>query len=288
VSLTPAPIEEPVVHVVMPALDEEAAIGAVIAEIPRRHVAGIYVGDNGSRDRTAEIARASGATVVEAARRGYGSACLAALAALPPAEDRTKEIIVFLDADHSDHPEDLPSLLAPILSGRALVVIGSRVNPRCEKGALLPQARFGNWLATRLLRLLYGVRYTDLGPFRAIRRDAFDLLGMRDPDFGWTVELQARAARLGLPSTEVPVGYRRRVGRSKITGTIRGTVRAGVKIIGVILTERLRRDRPALGPEDPRTGDEAQEPLALGVSPGEDRGEPRSCEAGARSEGGSG
>ena len=245
-SLEPAPITDPTIFVVLPALNEEESIGLVLADLPRTHVAEIVVGDNGSTDRTAEIARSHGATVVPAARRGYGSACLAALAALPPPSDSggdatCSEIIVFLDADYSDHPGDLPDLLAPIIAGEAVLVIGTRMNPRCEPGALLPQARFGNWLATALIERIYGVTYTDLGPFRAIRRDAFDALEMADPDFGWTVEMQVKGAEIGLISTEVPVGYRKRVGRSKITGTLRGTFLAGKKILGVILGRSLRR-----------------------------------------------
>lgn len=218
------------IDVVIPAFNEEASLPLVLAEIPSPPVHRVVVGDNNSRDRTAEVARAAGAVVVPAPRQGYGSACLAALAWLrahqPP------EIVVFLDADHADHPEELPALIAPILAGRADLVIGSRVLGRRERGALLPQARAGNWLATRLLRLLYGVRCTDLGPFRAIRWSSLERLGMRDPDFGWTAEMQVKAARLGLRAAEVPVSYRRRAGGSKITGTVRGTVLAGWKILG--------------------------------------------------------
>jgi hypothetical protein len=146
---------------------------------------------------------------------------------------------VFLDADHSDDPADLPRVLAPILEGRADLVIGSRVLGEREKGALLPQAIFGNWLATRLIDWFWGVRFTDLGPFRAIRADALRRLDMQDRDFGWTVEMQIKAARRGLRCAEVPVRYRRRIGRSKITGTISGTFRAAHKILFTIFREAL-------------------------------------------------
>ncbi len=188
--------------------------------------------DNGSTDATARVAREGGAEVVAAARRGYGSACLAGLAHLrrtgPP------DVVVFVDADYSDHPEELPAVVAPILAGTADLVIGSRVLGRRERGALLPQARAGNLVACLLIRIFYGHRFTDLGPFRAIRWDALERIGMADPDFGWTAEMQVKAVRLGLRCAEVPVSYRRRVGVSKITGTITGTVRAGYKILWTV------------------------------------------------------
>jgi hypothetical protein len=168
--------------------------------------------------------------LVREPRRGYGSACLAGLAALalsPP------EVVVFLDGDYSDHPEELPGLLEPIQKGYDLV-IGSRTLGRAEQGALLPQARFGNRLACALIRLLYGFRYTDLGPFRAIRWEALQRIAMEDTGFGWTCEMQVKALRRGLRVTEVPVSYRRRVGVSKITGTVSGTLRAGWKILWTI------------------------------------------------------
>jgi glycosyltransferase involved in cell wall biosynthesis len=171
--------------------------------------------------------------VVPAARRGYGSACLAGLDHLrrndPP------DVVVFVDADFSDSPEELPRLVAPILAGEADLVIGSRVLGRRERGALLPQARAGNLVACLLIRLLYRHRYTDLGPFRAARWDALERLGMSDPNFGWTAEMQVKALRHGLRVTEVPVSYRKRVGVSKITGTVTGTVRAGYKILWTVL-----------------------------------------------------
>ncbi|HUO86674.1 MAG TPA: glycosyltransferase family 2 protein, partial [Thermoanaerobaculia bacterium] len=189
--------------------------------------------DNGSSDGTARVARAAGAVVVAAPRRGYGSACLAGLEWLrahdPP------DVVCFLDADHSDHADELPWVIGPILAGDADLVIGSRVLGRREPGALLPQARAGNLVACLLIRLLYRHRYTDLGPFRAIRWTALERLAMADPDFGWTAEMQVKALRHGLRVREVPVSYRRRTGVSKITGTVSGTLRAGHKILWTVL-----------------------------------------------------
>jgi len=232
-----------IVDAVIPALDEAAAIGLVLDSIPRPPVRRVVVCDNGSRDATARVASAHGAEVVHEPRRGYGAACLRALDALagdPP------DVVLFLDADRSDDPGEAGEILRPIFAGRADLVIGSRTLGASERGALTPQARFGNWLATRLLRALYGVRYTDLGPFRAIRYRSLIALGMRDRDFGWTVEMQVKAARAGLRSEEVPVRYRRRVGRSKISGTVSGTVRAGIKILGTIAVDYLRLGPPRL------------------------------------------
>ena len=189
--------------------------------------------DNGSTDGTARVAQQGGAEVIPAPRRGYGSACLAGLDHLrrtgPP------DIVVFLDADWSDHAEELPGVIAPILAGEADLVIGSRILGRREPGALLPQARAGNLVACAMIRLLYGHRFTDLGPFRAIRWVALERLEMFDPNFGWTAEMQVKALRHGLRCAEVPVSYRRRVGVSKITGTVSGTIRAGYKILWTVL-----------------------------------------------------
>jgi glycosyltransferase involved in cell wall biosynthesis len=221
----------------IPALDEEISVGLVVSDLRRAGLAEIVVVDNGSRDATARVAREAGATVVPEGRRGYGSACLAGLASLrqdPP------EIVVFVDADRSDDLTDLEALLRPLCEGRADLVIGSRALGRADPGAMTLPQRFGNWLATRLIRLGTGHRFTDLGPFRAIRWAALERLEMTDRGYGWTVEMQVKAARRGVVWTEVPVRYRRRVGRSKISGTVRGVVGAGSKILYTVAREVLR------------------------------------------------
>lgn len=225
----PAPTTTTTVDVVIPAYNEEQSLPLVLADIPRPPVRRVVVANNRSTDATAQVAAAGGAEVVAAPIAGYGSACLAGLAHLrttgPP------DIVVFLDGDYSDHPEELPQVIEPIVAGRADAVIGSRTLGQRERGALLPQARMGNLVACTLIRLLYGHRYTDLGPFRAMRWSAFERLGMRDPNFGWTAELQVKALRLNMTVVEVPVSYRKRVGVSKITGTVKGTFLAGYKIL---------------------------------------------------------
>ena len=237
-----APSSAPAVDVVIPALDEERSLPLVLAALPRPPVRRVVVADNGSTDGTARVAALGGAEVVAAARRGYGSACLAGLAHLRRADPPgPPDVVVFVDADYSDHPDELPRLLAPIVAGQADLVIGSRILGRREPGALLPQARAGNLVACALIRLLYGHRYTDLGPFRAVRWAALERLGMRDPDFGWTAEMQVKALRRGLRVTEVAVSYRRRVGVSKITGTVAGTLRAGYKILWTVLRHAAAR-----------------------------------------------
>ena len=224
------------VDAIIPALDEEDSLGKVLELLPSPLVRRVIVADNGSTDSTALIAREHGATVVSEPRRGYGAACLKAIEALasdPP------DVVLFLDADLSDDPTEAALVLGPILEGRADLVVGSRVLGEREPGALTPHARLGNWLATRLLAALYGVRYTDLGPFRAIRYDGLLALGMKDRDFGWTVEMQVKAARHGLRHAEVPVRYRRRMGRSKVSGTLSGSVRAGAKILITVFAHLL-------------------------------------------------
>jgi len=234
----------PRISVIIPVFNEQEAIQNVLGDLPWDELHEVVVVDNGSTDRTARLADSCGARVIREDRRGYGQACLAGIATA----DRP-DIVVFLDGDYSDHPEELPSLVAPILAGRADLVIGSRVLGNCEPGALLPQARFGNWLATRLIALLYGQPFTDLGPFRAIRAPSLAALAMRDRTFGWTVEMQVKAAIAGLRAVEVPVSYRKRIGVSKITGTVGGTLKAGWKILFTIARYAIRR--PAVLPTQP-------------------------------------
>ncbi|MEM6397729.1 MAG: glycosyltransferase family 2 protein [Bacteroidota bacterium] len=225
----------PRIDVIIPAYNEEGAIGLVVDELPKDWVREIVVCNNNSSDNTAEVARNSGATVVDQPKAGYGSACLAGMAYI---EDKKVEdqpdIVVFIDGDHSDYPEQLPELVRPIIEENYDMVIGSRALGELEQGAMQPQQIFGNWLATNLIKLFYRYEFTDLGPFRAIKWPQLMALGMRDPDFGWTVEMQVRAAKQKLTCTEVPVRYRRRIGKSKVSGTIRGTILAGHKILWTI------------------------------------------------------
>ncbi|MFW5967134.1 MAG: glycosyltransferase family 2 protein [Persicimonas sp.] len=224
--------------VIIPALNEEKSIGLVLRDLPDEWVRRVVVVDNGSTDRTATVAREHGATVVAELQRGYGAACLAGLRYL---EDDPPDVVVFLDADYSDHPEELSRVVEPIVADGVDLVIGSRTLGRREEGALLPQAVFGNKLACGLIAALFGYRFTDLGPFRAVRWRALERLQMRDEDFGWTVEMQVKAAKRGLDAVEVPVSYRKRVGVSKITGTLSGTLRAGHKILYTIFREFVGR-----------------------------------------------
>lgn len=227
------------IYVIIPALNEEKAIAKVITDIPEA-VTEVVVIDNGSTDLTSEAAREAGATVLKESRAGYGYACLKGIAYL---KDKQKDgdIVVFLDGDYSDYPEELMSLVAPIEKGNYELVIGTRNNPLLQKGALTPQQRFGNALATRLMTLFYGGKYTDLGPFRAITFDALDRLKMQDKTYGWTIEMQLKALRYKLKYTEVPVNYRPRIGESKVSGTIKGTIMAGYKILGWIFIHAFKK-----------------------------------------------
>ena len=223
---------QPRIAVIIPALNEEATLPSVLADISREVVEEVVVVDNGSSDRTAAVARMNDATVLHEPRRGYGAACLAGIAYL---EQKAPDIVVFLDGDYSDCPEELPMVVRPIVSGAYDLVIGSRTKGLAAPGALLPQAQFGNALATLLIRLLYGFSYSDLGPFRAIRFSSLLALGMVDQNYGWTVEMQIKAVRKGLRITEVPVRYRKRSGgASKVTGTVKGTFLAGYKILWTV------------------------------------------------------
>ncbi len=219
----------------MPALNEEASIGLVLDDLPS-FIDEIIVGDNGSTDRTSEIATSKGATVVTENNRGYGAACLKAISDVNPDTD----ILLFIDADYSDFPEESENILLPIVDQNTDLVIGSRMLSKESRAALTPVAIFGNWLSTRLIRLFWNKSFTDLGPFRAIKYDCYKMLEMSDQNFGWTVEMQIKAARLNLATTEVAVSYRPRIGKSKISGTIIGSFKAGSKIIYIILRELFR------------------------------------------------
>jgi glycosyltransferase involved in cell wall biosynthesis len=222
---------------IIPALNEEAALAPMLdglraaLDAAACADADIVVVDNGSHDGTADVARKHGARVVSEPRRGYGQACLAGIAALSAGT----EVVAFLDADGSDDPKDLVRLLTPVREGKADMALGSRTLAARAAGAFTPQQAFGNWLATGLMRVFFGARYTDLGPFRLIRREALERLKMKDTNFGWTIEMQIKAHRSGLRVMEIPVSYRKRIaGESKISGSLLGTVRAGWKILWTI------------------------------------------------------
>ncbi len=221
--------------VIIPAFNEADSIMRVINDIPNELVSEVVVVNNGSKDGTEEIARDAGATVLSEDRKGYGFACRRGIDyANSKPEFEKPNIIVFLDGDYSDFPQEMKYLLKPILESDYDLVIGSRRLGRRERGSMLPQAVFGNALATKLIKWFYGASFTDLGPFRAIKFDKLVELDMEDKTFGWTVEMQVKAVKMGLRYCEVPVSYRKRVGISKVTGTFSGTVKAGYKILGTI------------------------------------------------------
>jgi glycosyltransferase involved in cell wall biosynthesis len=235
------------VYVVIPALDEEASLPHVLSDLRAlgRDLAEIIVVDNGSRDRTPEVAQAGGATVLHESQRGYGAACQLALQRVAKSQAVRKEedaIVVFLDADYSDYPEDLESLVEPIQDSSADFVLGSRLLYSGSRAAVPLPSRVGNFIASTILYWLYGVRFTDLGPFRAIRLSALDAIEMQDRDWGWTIEMQLRACQLELGIREVPVRYRPRyAGTSKISGSLKGAVLAGTKILWVLARHSLTR-----------------------------------------------
>ena len=228
-------MDHPNIYVIIPAYNEEESISKVVRDIPKGLVKEVVVCNNASTDRTAENAAAEGAVVVNQPLKGYGNACLKGLEYIATKTGSERpEIVVFLDGDYSDYPEQMPEVLAPILDNQADMVIGSRATGTREKGSMMPQQIFGNWLATTLIKMLYRVEFTDLGPFRAIRYDSLLEIDMQDKTFGWTVEMQVKAAKLKLRCAEVPVRYRQRIGVSKVTGTVKGSIMAGYKILWTI------------------------------------------------------
>lgn len=226
---------KPVIDVIIPAYNEEQSIGSVIRDIPSDLVREILVCNNASTDNTAAVALENGAIVLDQPQKGYGSACLKGIEYLKSkSPEKQPDIVVFLDGDYSDHPEEMTKVVQPIIEQGMDMVIGSRASGEMENGAMMPQQIFGNWLATNLIRLFYKYDFTDLGPFRAIRYDKLIEIDMKDPDFGWTVEMQVKAAKYKLKCTEVAVTYRKRIGVSKVSGTLKGTILAGHKILWTI------------------------------------------------------
>ncbi len=223
----------PIIDVIIPAFNEENAVGNVVNEIPTHLVREVIVINNNSTDNTAIKAQEAGAIVLEEKNMGYGNACLKGMARIAKKEIKP-DIIVFLDADYSDYPEEMINLIEPIVEKNLDMVIGSRALGNLEKGSMTPQQVFGNWLATFLMKLFYGVSYTDLGPFRAIKYESLIAINMKDKTYGWTVEMQIKAAKLKMKTCEVPVNYRNRIGFSKVSGTVKGTIGAGYKIITTI------------------------------------------------------
>lgn len=223
---------------IIPAYNEEASIGKVITEVPQV-VSEIIVANNNSTDSTPEVAAAAGATVVNEPRKGYGYACMAALNYIAN-KSKKPDIVVFMDGDYSDYPEELTKIVRPIIEEDMDMVIGARTKTGRESGSMTPQQLFGNWLATSLMRLFFNAKFTDLGPFRAIRYDKLVSLQMRDKTYGWTVEMQLKALKRKFKYTEVPVRYKARIGVSKVSGTVKGTIFAGIKILNWIFKYTLK------------------------------------------------
>lgn len=226
------------IAVIIPAFNEERSIGKVIRAIPEHLADEVIVVDNGSTDKTAPIAEEAGATVLYEEKKGYGYACLKGIEYLATKKGKP-DIVVFMDGDYSDFPEEMHHIIYPLIHQQMDMVIGSRTKGNLQPGALLPQQRFGNWLATSLIFLFYRLRYSDLGPFRAIRFDKLIDLEMQDKTYGWTVEMQVKAAQKKYAVCEVPVSYRKRIGQSKVSGTVKGTIMAGYKILLTIFMLRL-------------------------------------------------
>jgi len=225
------------ISVIIPAYNEEGSIGKVVDDIPKNLVREILVCNNNSKDRTVEVARVAGAIVLTENRRGYGYACLCGMDYLEKL-DKKPDIVVFLDGDYSDYPKEIALVIAPIIEQDMDMVIGSRALGKRESGSMTIPQVFGNWLATTLIRWFYGVKFTDLGPFRAIKYKKLIALGMCDKTYGWTVEMQVKAAKQKLKCAEVAVNYRKRIGYSKVSGTLKGTIMAGYKIITTIFKYR--------------------------------------------------
>lgn len=229
-------MNKPIITVIIPAFNEEQSIAKVINDIPKSVVDNVIVVNNNSTDNTANVAKNAGAIVLNEPRKGYGWACLKGI---KKSKSLNTDIVVFLDGDYSDYPEEIPDVLQPILKNDMDLVIGSRVLGKREKGSLTPQQIFGNWLATKLIRLFYGATFSDLGPFRAIKSDALEQLKMSDKTYGWTIEMQIKAAKQKMNFCEVPVNYKKRIGVSKVSGTVKGTVLAGIKIIFAVFKYRF-------------------------------------------------
>ncbi len=229
---------KPDIKVIIPAFNEADSIAEVVNELPDS-VSEIIVVNNNSSDKTLENALSAGATVLTETRKGYGYACLKGMEYVAR-QSKTPDIIVFIDGDYSDYPEELDKVVAPILNDNKDFVIGARVKQLREDGSMTPQQIFGNWLATSLMKLFFGATFTDLGPFRAIRYDKLLMLDMEDKTYGWTVEMQLKAIKNKLAYTEVPVHYKKRIGVSKVSGTVKGSIFAGIKILGWIFKYSLK------------------------------------------------
>lgn len=225
------------ISVIIPAYNEEGSIGKVVHDIPKDLVQEILVCNNNSKDKTVEVASAAGAIVLTEKRQGYGYACLCGMEYLQKS-DKKPDIVVFLDGDYSDYPEEIALVIAPIIEQDMDMVIGSRALGKRESGSMTIPQIFGNWLATTLIRWFYGIKFTDLGPFRAIKYEKLLSLEMCDKTYGWTVEMQVKAAKQKLKCCEVAVNYRKRIGYSKVSGTVKGTIMAGYKIITTIFKYR--------------------------------------------------
>lgn len=228
-----------IIKVIIPAYNEADSIGLVIKDIPK-HVDEVIVVNNQSTDRTAEVAQCAGATVLSESRMGYGYACLKGMDYIAQLSQKP-DIVVFMDGDYSDYPEELDKIIQPILEENIDFVVGSRVRRLQEKGSMTPQQHFGNWLATFLMRVLFGATFTDLGPFRAITYQKLLDLQMEDKTYGWTIEMQLKALKQKISYTEVPVKYKKRIGVSKVSGTIKGSIFAGVKILGWIFKYSFKK-----------------------------------------------